>query len=74
MSSKNPYELRFSMFTEAKGMLQEEWYAEKNDIMEKFHAETEQGLKPAFPIMRKFPTFREVESMARDINTFVSNP
>jgi len=69
----NPFELRFSMFTEAKSLLTEQYHMERDNLISKYHADVDSGLSPDFPSMPAFPSFKEIEVMANDINRFVSS-
>lgn len=68
----NPFDLRFSMITEAKSLLTEKFYSEVDSLKEKYHSERDEGLNPDFPKMPEFPTFKEIKDLADEMNTFVS--
>ena len=68
----NPFDLRFSMITEAKNLLTEKYYSEVDTLKEKYHSEVEKGLNPEFPKMPAFPTFEEIQRLADEMNSFVS--
>ena len=72
-SNKTPFELRFEMFKEAKSILSEQYYSEREDALTKFNGEIEVGLNPVFPEPPSYPTFNDFEDMAHRINTFVSS-
>tara|TARA_B110000503_G_scaffold141499_1_gene235264 strand:+ start:323 stop:568 length:246 start_codon:yes stop_codon:yes gene_type:complete len=72
-SNKTPFELRFEIFNQAKNMLSDKYYSEREDALSKYHSEVDSGKKPDFPEMPSYPTFDEVKDMAQLINTFVSS-
>lgn len=69
----NPFDLRFSMIIEAKNLLTEEWHSETNTLKEKYFADRDAGLDVSFPVLPKFPSFEEIEKLANEMNSFVSN-
>ena len=68
----NPFDLRFSMITEAKNLLTEQYHAECENIRTQYFAEKEVGLNPEFPTLPSFPTFAEIKALANEMNGFVS--
>ena len=68
----NPFDLRFSMITEAKTLLTEKYYSEVDTLKEKYNSERDAGLNPDFPKMPEFPTIEEIKALADEMNTFVS--
>ena len=77
-SNKTPFELRFEMFKEAKSILSEQYYSEREDALSRHQIETDAylvgaGNKPEFPELPSYPTFNDFEDMAHRINTFVSS-
>jgi len=71
-SNKTPFELRFEMFKEARNILSEQYFTEREDALSKHQIETESGKNPDFPEPKLYPNFNEIEDMAHRINTFVS--
>ena len=69
----NPFDLRFSMITEAKNLLVEEYHSQVGYLQTQYHAQVEAGLNPAYPEMPKFPTFEDIRALADEMNQFVSN-
>jgi hypothetical protein len=72
-SNKTPFELRFDIFNEAKSVLCEQYYSEREDILSRHQIETEAGSKPELPELPSYPSFSEIRDMAQRINTFVSD-
>ena len=68
----NPFDLRFSMITEAKNLLTEQYHSEVDNIRTQYHAEQEVGLNPEYPTLPSFPTFAEIKALADEMNSFVS--
>lgn len=69
----NPFDLRFSMITEAKNLLVEEYHSQVGCLQNQYHAELEAGHDPTYPEMPKFPTFDDIRALADEMNQFVSN-
>jgi len=68
----NPFDLRFSMITEAKALLTEEYYSKVDKIQTRYHCEQEAGLNPKYPEFPSFPTIAEIKALADEMNSFVS--
>ena len=72
-SNKTPFELRFDIFNEAKSILGEQYYSEREDALSRHQIETDAGNKPEFPEPPTYPSFSEIRDMAQRINKFVSD-
>ena len=72
-SNKTPFELRFDIFNEAKSVLCEQYYSEREDALSRHQIETDAGNKPEFPEPPTYPSFSEIRDMAQRINKFVSD-
>jgi len=68
----NPFDLRFSMITEAKALLTEQYYSEVDNIRNQYHCEQEAGLNPKYPEFPSFPTIADIKALADEMNSFVS--
>jgi len=68
----NPYEMRFSMLSQAQALLTEQYHSEVNDLKEKYYAEKDVDPEVAFPELPHFPTFADIEKLATEMNEFVS--
>lgn len=77
-SNKTPFELRFDIFNEAKSILCEQYYSEREDVLSRHQIETDAyivgaGHKPEFPELPSYPSFYAIRDMAARINNFVSS-
>ena len=77
-SNKTPFELRFDIFNEAKSILGEQYYSEREDALSRHQIETDAyirgaGNKPEFPELPSYPSFYAIRDMAARINNFVSD-
>jgi len=72
-SNKTPFELRFDIFNEAKSILSEQYYSEREDALSRHQIETDAGKNPELPEPPTYPSFSEIRDMAQRINKFVSD-
>ena len=72
-SNKTPFELRFDIFNEAKSILSEQYYSEREDALSRHQIETDAGKNPDLPEPPTYPSFSEIRDMAQRINKFVSD-
>jgi hypothetical protein len=69
----NPYELRFNMLMEAKGILVDEYHAKRDQLVDKYFALKDAGIPVEYPILPEYPTFEDIQSLCKEMNNFVSN-
>lgn len=68
----NPYEMRFSMLSQAQALLTEQYHTEVANLKEQWYADKELDQEVAFPELPPFPTYAEIEKLATEMNEFVS--
>lgn len=71
--ASTPYELRFQMLMEAKTYLEGKYLQERENLTQRYYAETEAGKNPQFPSLPSYPTLDDIQSLAEQMNRFVSN-
>lgn len=69
----NPYELRFNMLMEAKCLLVERYYAEKECLVDKYCALKDAGENVEYPELPEYPSFEDIQRLFKEMNYFVSN-
>lgn len=64
-----PYELRFEIFKQAKELSESKFLAEL-EIAQRWNENRNNSIKMDYP---EYPSYKEIESLAIEINNFVSS-
>jgi hypothetical protein len=72
--STNGYEIRLELLKMAKEMLEQDWHAQREAVMQDYHtkAERDENFIPATPTFKPFPTEEEIIKKAKVLNEFVA--
>lgn len=75
--STNPYEIRLELLKMAKDLLLDEYYSEKQKIVDPWQLETSMASIPSkipkYPDLPKFPSEQDIIKKAHELNKFISN-
>jgi hypothetical protein len=77
--STNGYEIRLELLKMAQSMLEQDWHAQRDGLIQEWNASREvyagetapRDVKP-FPTFKPFPTEEEIIKKAKTLNEFVA--
>lgn len=70
----NGYQLRLELLKMAKEMLEQDWHAQREAVMQDYHtkASKDETFIPEIPTFKPFPTEEEIIKKAKVLNEFIA--